>query len=283
MVRPRSLRLPFGFSLIELITTVAILAILVTAAIPTASSLFNRRREDALRESLVVLRNSIADFRYNGVDDDRDLRIDEDPRGDANHDGLPGLRNVDDDGDLLTDEDWGSRLPFTDTGLANPNYDWRVRADDDEDGVIDEEAFPGDLNELAAKMPVLRRTVPEDPTSGQAAWGVIYLKYNQDSDYFPGAPGAVFKPGIDPVIQALPTLGSVATTFSTTSSRVLFAGNPAGSPSSGEALQPCIDEDPRNGIDDDHDGQVDEDPPDMVEVRSLNDQESSDMTPYSSW
>src|SRR5438874_1032709 len=107
MVRPRTMRLPFGFSLIELITTVAILAILVTAAIPTASSLFNRRREDALRESLVVLRNSIADFRYNGVDDDRDLRVDEDPRGDANHDGLPGLRNVDDDGDLLTDEDWG--------------------------------------------------------------------------------------------------------------------------------------------------------------------------------
>src|SRR5258708_3784983 len=173
MARSRLLRPLIGFSLIELITVVAILAILVTAAIPTASSLFNRRREDMLRENLVVLRNAIADFRYNGVDDDHDQRIDEDPRGDANHDGLPGLRNVDDDGDLLVDEDWASRLPFTDTGFPNPNYDWRMRADDDEDGVIDEEAFPGDLNELAAKMPVLRRTVPVDPTSGQAAWGVI--------------------------------------------------------------------------------------------------------------
>ena len=272
-----------GFSLIELITVVAILAILVTAAIPTASSLFNRRREDMLRENLVVLRNAIGEFRYNGVDDDRDLRIDEDPRGDMNHDGLPGLRSVDDDGDLLVDEDWGSRLPFTDAGYPNPNYDWRVRADDDEDGVVDEEAFPGDLNELAAKMPVLRRTVPVDPTSGQAAWGMVHLRFNNDSDYFPGSPGAVFKPGIDPVIQALPTPGSVATTFATTSSRVLFAGKPPVTPSQGEALQPLIDEDPRNGIDDDGDGQIDEDAPEMVEVRSLNDAESADMTPYSSW
>lgn len=272
-----------GFSLIELITTVAILAILVTAAVPTASSLFNRRREDMLRENLVVLRTAIAEFRYNGVDDDRDLRIDEDPRGDVNHDGVPGLRSVDDDGDLLTDEDWGSRLPFLDTGFANPNYDWRVRGDDDEDGVIDEEAFPGDLNELAAKMPVLRRVVPLDPTSGQAAWAMVHLRFNSDSDYFPGAPGAVFKPGIDPVVQAIGAAGSVGTTYQTTSGRVLFPGKPANPPSQGEALQPLIDEDPRNGIDDDGDGQIDEDAPDMVEVRSLNDAESADMTPYSSW
>jgi hypothetical protein len=259
------------------------MAILVTAAVPSASSLFNRRREDMLRENLVVLRTAISEFRFNGVDDDRDLRTDEDPRGDVNHDGLPGLRGVDDDGDLLVDEDWGSRLPFADSGLANPNYDWRVRADDDEDGASDEEAFPGDLNEIAAKLPVLRRTVPVDPTSGQAAWAAVHLKFNNDHDYFPGSPGTPYRPGIDPVIQALPTSGSVATSYSTTSSRVLFPGKPSVEVRQGEALQPLADEDPRNGIDDDGDGQIDEDAPDLVEVRSLNDAESSDLTPYSSW
>ena len=38
-----------------------------------------------------------------------------------------------------------------------------------------------------------------------------------------------------------------------------------------------------NGIDDDGDGLIDEDALDLVDVRSLNDAESSDMSPYSSW
>jgi prepilin-type N-terminal cleavage/methylation domain-containing protein len=277
------LRRAAAFSLIELITVVAIMAVLVTAAVPTAASLFNRRREDMLRESLVVLRTAIAEFRFNGIDDDRDLRTDEDARGDGNHDGLPGIRFVDDDGDLLSDEDWGSRLPFSAEGGPNGAYDWRVRADDDEDGVIDEEAFPGDLNEMASKMPVLRRSVPIDPTSGQAAWATVALKFNNDSDYFPGSPGSKFRPGLDPVIQAIATPGSQSATYDTTSSRIAFPGKPPASLGSGEQLQPLVDEDPRNGIDDDGDGLIDEDAIDMVDVRSLNDAESSDMSPYSSW
>jgi prepilin-type N-terminal cleavage/methylation domain-containing protein len=271
-----------GFSVIELITVVAIMGVLVTAAIPTAASLFQRQREDQLRENLTVLRAAIADFRYNGIDDDCDGRIDEDPRGDANHDGLPGLRGVDDDGDLLTDEDWSSRLPFNDNGALNLSYDWRVRADDDEDGIVDEEAFPGDLGELASKMPILRREVPVDPTTGQAAWQSVALAINNDSDYRL-ASSDPFRPGIDPVAQSLPTAGSVDSTYQTTISRILFGGKPSVEIPAGTALKPLINEDPRNGIDDDGDGYIDEDASEMVDVRSLNDQESSAMTPYSSW
>ena len=270
-----------GFSVIELVTVVAIMAVLVTAAVPTAASLFNRQREDQLRENLVVLRSAIQDFRFNGIDDDRDGRIDEDSRGDANHDGLPGLRAVDDDGDLLVDEDWGSRLPYSVEGKFNLGYDWRVRADDDEDGVVDEEAYPGDLNELSTKMPVLRREVPQDPTSQQAAWSMVRLSFNNDGDYYPTT--AKFRPGVDPVVQAIPTLGSQTTTYATTSSRVLFPGRPPVTMRPGDSLSPLFDEDPRNGIDDDEDRQMDEDSPELVDVRSLNNQESSRGTPYSSW
>jgi prepilin-type N-terminal cleavage/methylation domain-containing protein len=274
-----------GFSVLELITVVAIMAVLVGAALPTASSLFNRQREDLLRENLTVLRSAIADFRYNAIDDDRDGRIDEDARGDMNHDGLPGLRGVDDDADLLADEDWGSRLPFDRTGVPNLSYDWRARADDDEDGVVDEEAFPGDLNEMAAKMPILRKAVPIDPTSGQAAWSMVHLKFNNDSDYTLGEGGKPpFRPGVDPVVQALPAPGSAAdTTYVSTSSRILFAGRPAVELRPGDTLTPLVDEDPRNGIDDDGDGQIDEDAPDLTDVRSLNSRQSSNLTTYSSW
>ncbi|MBI4864949.1 MAG: prepilin-type N-terminal cleavage/methylation domain-containing protein [Candidatus Riflebacteria bacterium] len=272
-----------GFSVIELVTVVAIMGVLVTAAVPTAASLFNRQREDQLRENLLVLRSAIADFKNNGIDDDHDGRIDEDSRGDANHDGLPGIRWVDDDGDLLTDEDWGNRLPFGADGLLNPNYDWRVRSDDDEDGIVDEESFPGDLNELAAKMQILRKEVPVDPTSGQAAWGMVQITLNNDSDYTISSGSGGYQPGLDPVIQALPGPESEDSSFSTTSSHILFSGKPSREISPNEKLEPLVNEDPRNGIDDDGDGYIDEDAPELVDVRSLNNQESAGITPYSSW
>jgi len=271
-----------GFSVIELVTVVAILAILVTAAVPPASSLFARQREDLLRENLAALRSAIADFRYNGIDEDRDGRVDEDPRGDANHDGFPGIRGVDDDLDLLVDEDWANRLPFLPDGKPNPSYDWKCRADDDEDGIIDEEAFPGDLNELAAKMPILRKEVPVDPTTGQAAWSMVFANINNDSDYTLKSI-ETFRPGIDPVVQSMSTPGSSDSTFSTTASRILFQGNPPVTFRDGDALRALINEDPRNGIDDDNDGLIDEDAPELVDIRSLNSLESSAITSYSSW
>lgn len=53
------------------------------------------------------------------IDNDGDGRLNEDPLGDANGDGCPGVCGVDDDGDTLTDE-------------GNPS-------DDDEDGLVDED------------------------------------------------------------------------------------------------------------------------------------------------
>lgn len=53
------------------------------------------------------------------IDNDGDTRINEDPLGDANGDGCPGVCGVDDDADTLIDE-------------GNPS-------DDDEDGLVDED------------------------------------------------------------------------------------------------------------------------------------------------
>lgn len=266
-----------GFSLTELVTVVALMAILVGAAYPTASFLFERFREEALRENLVMLRASIQDFHLNRFDDDKDGRIDEDARGDRNLDGFPGIRGVDDDGDLLEDEDWGSRLPFTPEGRGNVDYDYESRRDDDEDGGIEDEAFAGDLSELASKMAVLRNEVPQDPTTGQSAWDIIRLDLNNDFDFTLGPEGRTFVPGVDPVVR------SVGGTYLSTSSLILFAGSPAATFTDGTTLIPLTDEDPRNGLDDDADGRSDEDAQDIVGVRSVNSQPSGNLTPYSSW
>jgi len=64
--------------------------------------------------------------------------INEDPPGDANDDGAPGIAGVDDDEDGLVDEDSKGRQP------GEPGYSvGSCRNDDDEDGRIDEDP-PGD-------------------------------------------------------------------------------------------------------------------------------------------
>ena len=76
----------------------------------------------------------------NGLDDDNDGTVDEDPPDDMNADGCPGLCGVDDDGDGLIDE--GGQV-----------------GDDDEDGQLDEDWYDAlvyylDGGELKERIPV---------------------------------------------------------------------------------------------------------------------------------
>ena len=272
----------FGFSFIELVTVVALIGIITTAAAPVASSLFQRHREMVLREHLLTLRKAIKRFDRNLFDDDADGELDEDPRGDANRDGFPGIRGIDDDGDLREDEDWFGRKPFL-AGTFNLSYDWRVRSDDDEDGVRDEEAFPSDLNDLAMKVPLLHKTIPEDPTLRVANWNTVIMREdvpkggelaNNDFDWYKDD-GDDIRQDDEPIVL------SIDDTYSVGSDKVLT--DPLGSLTDGDSLKPLTDEDPRNRIDDDLDGRIDEDPPDMLDVGSSNSAKGLNLTSYNEW
>ena len=52
-----------GFTLIELVVTVAIVALLATAAVPSAQLLYQRQREGELRASLRTLRTAIDAYK----------------------------------------------------------------------------------------------------------------------------------------------------------------------------------------------------------------------------
>ncbi len=287
----RKLRPHKGFSFIEMVTVVAIIAIIVSAAVPVASSLFQRRRELFLRESLLLMRQGIRDFAKNQRDDDSDSELDEDPRGDRNHDGFPGIRGIDDNGDLLVDTDWGLNRPFIDDGSAddgkvNPRYDWRLRADDDEDLTRDEEAYPSDLFDLVNRTTILRGRVPRDPTTQQPAWGEKLLRGTNPSIFVTAANNDLdwTDPGCTPDqysqlgnTATCPVIASLDNVF-VAAEDVVLAGT-----FSGSALIQLIDEDPRNGIDDDKDGRRDEDPADFADVFSLNSDLSTNLTTYSSW
>jgi hypothetical protein len=94
------------------------------------------------------------------IDNDKDGSFDEDPPGDANGDGCPGVCGVDDDGDLLIDE-------------GDP-------ADDDEDGKIDEDGVePGgntavmDCDGLDGDISIqIRDTFPQRGLISTQIWNV---------------------------------------------------------------------------------------------------------------
>ncbi len=267
-----------AFSFIELMTVVALLGIVASSATPIASTLFQRHREMLLRERLLLLRTAIDRFSSNGIDDDKDGSYDEDPRGDANMDGFPGIKGIDDDGDLFVDEDWANRSSVDEYGRVTDAFDWMMKADDDEDGINDEEAFPSDLNELCSKMTILQKRIPLDPTMQMAVWGTtkLYdsslpasssrnLKADNDRDWTPDGGATiilsaddVYDPGLDIVVKGV-------------------------APAAGTTMTPLVDEDPRDNYDNDGDGRKDEDPAEIVDVYSLNSAKAIDLTSYCEW
>jgi prepilin-type N-terminal cleavage/methylation domain-containing protein len=92
----------------------------------------------------------------NGIDDDGDGATDEDPGGDMNADGAPGVTGVDDDGDGQIDE-----------GNAN---------DDDEDGSIDEDWLDAVVFYLQGDILVERHPVPWDETANGFVSGRDYIE-----------------------------------------------------------------------------------------------------------
>jgi prepilin-type N-terminal cleavage/methylation domain-containing protein len=270
-----------GFSFIELLTVVAMLAILTSAAVPMASSLYRRNRETALRETLLVMRMAIRDYPKNGLDDDSDGRIDEDPRGDCNHDGFPGLRGVA-DGSRGIDVDAAGESQLTQDGRPNPRFDTRFRADDDEDGLIDEEAFATDLNDLVSKMGFLRGKIPVDPTTQEASWRVVLLRLNNDGDWGSSETDEKGQPAT--IVLGPPDSSGLHPSVITKVIKPRLPDPvPAISSLSPSNFTPLVDEDPRDGVDNDGDGRIDEDASELVDVRSWNVSEASDGTKYSDW
>ncbi len=271
-----------------MVTVVAIIAVVAAAAAPVASSLYQRRRELLLRETLMLLRLGIREFPANLRDDDSDGEIDEDPKGDQNGDGFPGLRGVDDNSDLFPDVDWAGRFPFLPDGKVNGAYDWRLRSDDDEDMSRDEETYPSDLFDLVNRVSHLRGRIPRDPTTNQPTWKLKLLigdlttpstlqaeAANNDLDWSNNATrplpvGELVLLSKDAVWNGIPTDECIAGTCSSP-------------PGNGSALFRLYDEDPRNGLDDDSDGRRDEDSADLTDISSTNSKRSTNLTTYSQW
>ena len=97
----------------------------------------------------------VDEDRINGVDDDGDGRVDEDPGSDMNGDSCPGVCGVDDD--------------------ADGNVDEGSTADDDEDGQSDEDWYNAVVFYLNAGTLMQRTPVPWDVSGGGLVSGLDYI------------------------------------------------------------------------------------------------------------
>lgn len=93
----------------------------------------------------------------NGLDDDGDGDIDEDPPGDMNNDGQPGIAGVDDDGDGQVDEGGSNR-------------------DDDEDGSADEDWLDPVVFYLQGSDLIERTPVPWDANASGSSTGRDFVE-----------------------------------------------------------------------------------------------------------
>lgn len=93
----------------------------------------------------------------NGMDDDGDGSIDEDPSADNNGDGCPGICGVDDDGDGFFDEGGSDE-------------------DDDEDGQSNEDWLDPVVFYLASSSLLERRAVPWDTNGNGSVNGQDYVE-----------------------------------------------------------------------------------------------------------
>lgn len=98
----------------------------------------------------------VAEDPLDGVDNDGDGNVDEDPPADANGDGQPGIAGVDDDGDGSVDEGASS--------------------DDDEDGVSDEDWYDTVVFYLNGDTLMERMPVPWDESANGFVSGRDYLE-----------------------------------------------------------------------------------------------------------
>ena len=174
-----------GFTLFELVVTLAVLAVLVVGTIPLSQNAVKRQKELRLRESLRMIRNAIDDFKRDTVGAC--------PQG-AIRAGNPNVRGG---GDLMADP--RSRVVIDDCTIFDTENidryppDLQVLVDGVRirqrgvnlrggSGISDGSTQATDINETDEIKKVYLRELPIDPMTGEANWKLRSSYQTKDDD-----------------------------------------------------------------------------------------------------
>ena len=175
-----------GYSLLELIITLGVLAILVMGTIPLAENSAKRQKEMKLRETLRLVRTAIDEFKRDtlgactgGAQTTTNPTL---PNGGSNAPTDPRSRVVIDDCKIFDTENVDRYPPDLQTLVDGVRVKPRAPDVRGGSGIRDGELQATELNEQKELIKVYLREMPEDPITGEEDWKLRSSYQGKDSD-----------------------------------------------------------------------------------------------------
>lgn len=172
-----------GYSLLELVITLSVLAILIMGTIPLAQNAVKREREVRLRETLRMVRNAIDEFKRDtvGACPQGAVRTGNptDPSG-GNVPADPRSRVVIDDCTIFDTENLDRYPPSLETLVAGVKVKQRGLNVSGGSGIGANSKQATELNDTDEVKKVYLREMPVDPMTGDTKW--LFRSSYQDAD-----------------------------------------------------------------------------------------------------
>ncbi len=175
-----------GYSLLELVSTLAVLAILVMGTIPMAQNAVKRQKELRLRESLRLMRNAIDEFKRDTIGACPQGAITSGNPTIAAQGGNiptdPRSRVVVDDCKIFESDNPDRYPPTIETLVDGVKVKARGVNITGGSGISGDTKQATELNELKELNKIYLRELPIDPMTGKADWKFRSSYQDKDSD-----------------------------------------------------------------------------------------------------
>ena len=175
-----------GYSLLELVSTLAVLAILVMGTIPMAQNGVKRQKELRLRESLRMMRNAIDEFKRDSMGACPQGAVTSGNPTIAAQGGNiptdPRSRVVIDDCKIFETDNPDRYPPTIETLVDGVKVKARGANVTAGSGISGDSKQATELNEIKELNKVYLRELPVDPMTGKADWKFRSSYQDKDSD-----------------------------------------------------------------------------------------------------
>ncbi|MGD9564102.1 MAG: type II secretion system protein [Pyrinomonadaceae bacterium] len=173
-----------GFSLFELIVTLAILGVVIMGTIPLAQNAVKRQKELKLRETLRQVRAAIDEFRrdtFGACPQGAISQVQGSRAFTYQVPTHPQSRVVIDDCTLFDSENLDRYPPSLDVLVSGVSVRDRGMSITSGAGLGNSDQQATDINDLDEKTKVYLRRMPIDPVTGESDW-VFRSSYQEDGD-----------------------------------------------------------------------------------------------------
>ncbi len=175
-----------GYSLLELVSTLAVLAILVMGTIPMAQNAVKRQKELRLRESLRLMRNAIDEFKRDTIGACPQGAVTSGNPTIAAQGGNiptdPRSRVVVDDCKIFESDNPDRYPPTIETLVDGVKVKARGVNVTGGSGISGDTKQATELNEIKELNKIYLRELPIDPMTGKADWKFRSSYQDKDSD-----------------------------------------------------------------------------------------------------